>query len=385
MKQRLISSGHPSGNGHALTGVAIRKYRLDEVGTARPFAVDEPYELCQEWAYYDDHEQLLAADMDIYPFKRQTDVIVKGKARGNGHDGQLLAEVNVSSNRFPILVYGDREVQLRNGQLVFTDPAPLTDIPLRFDYAYGGQDVASVHRYAGSLTDEAQRKALLNPIDATVGAPFQYPRNPFGKGYIVSVDAHSFTPVALPNLEDPSNPLTPQNIVGIPWNEWYRRPFPRATDWVNFEAFPRLAFAGFQPVFAGDTTTAEELRAGWAPELIFSEPVHEVPAEFSSYFFNGAAPGLQFPYLQPGAAIQLVNIHPVKRDYLLHLPTEYPMIQVDGRKGKMLETKPQLHSVVIDTDLNELRLIWAGSAPALRPYHDEELLEMPLIVEWNQP
>jgi hypothetical protein len=67
---------------------------------------------------------------------------------------------------------------------------------------------------------------------------------------------------------------------------------------------------------------------------------------------------------------------------MIRLPGERPVIYVDGRNGKMLETRPVLHSLRIEPFFKRVSLLWRGSGVAIRPYAAEELKTMPLHVSW---
>jgi hypothetical protein len=54
----------------------------------------------------------------------------------------------------------------------------------------------------------------------------------------------------------------------------------------------------------------------------------------------------------------------------------------DGRKGKLNPTEPVIHSVVLGPDDNTVTILWRGSAPALRPYFNQELDTMPFRARW---
>ena len=66
----------------------------------------------------------------------------------------------------------------------------------------------------------------------------------------------------------------------------------------------------------------------------------------------------------------------------MQLPGDRPKIWVDGRNGTLKPTTPVIHTIVIEPDEGRLSIVWRGSAPALRPYMDEELKTMPFKVEW---
>jgi hypothetical protein len=122
-----------------------------------------------------------------------------------------------------------------------------------------------------------------------------------------------------------------------------------------------------------------ESAQGLAPtDILENKPPEE---KFSFLFAQGGSLGLQVPYLLGNETIELTNILP-DLHALIQLPGERPVIQVDGRKGVLLDTTPVVHSVIIEPSFQRVSLVWQGHAMAIRPYMSEELKTMPLRVQW---
>ena len=96
---------------------------------------------------------------------------------------------------------------------------------------------------------------------------------------------------------------------------------------------------------------------------------------------NGASLGLQVPYLRGDEDVQLLNLCAGVETLRFKLPGEVPRIWTDGRDGKMNETKPVLHTVIIEPDELRVSLVWRGNAPARRIYLKDELDAMPARAE----
>ena len=123
-----------------------------------------------------------------------------------------------------------------------------------------------------------------------------------------------------------------------------------------------------------------EVERGHAPaDILSAKPLTE---KFDVRAANGASLGLQVPYVKGGEEVELLNLHPTRPRLTLRLPTQRPKIWTDGRKGKLNETRPVIHTVLIEPDADRVSVVWRGSAPALRPYMDAELKEMPFRVTW---
>ncbi len=333
--------------------------------------------------YYHPKGELMMADYELYPFKPLTDVIIKGNVQGKNRLGQINATVEVGDNtKFEISAFGKRlAYKDKFGKILFTKPDPIDIIPLRYDMAYGGFDSVAEEKLAPVPKEYVN---AFPDVDWDYSSIYRYPRNPCGKGYVVEDNARAFENLELPNLEDPSMPISPENlIVRLPEN-WINQPMPIATDWVNMAWFPRIAYWGIMPLYVKEALKGEliEIRKKWADyDLLSERPMEE---KLNLRGNNGASPGLQFPYLHGDELIQMVNIHPQKRVFVLELPNDIPKIWVDGRNGKLKETNPVIHTVLIEPEENKLTIIWRGDAPALRPYFDEELTKMPFKVEWKK-
>lgn len=340
---------------YLLSVLAKRSYRLDKNErwiydpAASLFDVDP--------LFYADTGELMAADYELYPIKPFTDVIVKGHARARNKEKALQAIVEVSGFApKKIQVFGNRKAYLnQSGQIKFTEPEPIDKIPLRYDFAYGGIDAIMEENMPPT---PAEIKNKMPDVDWDYASAYRYPRNTSGKGYVIEKNERIFENLELPNLEDPNFLLNGGNLVLEDAYNWLNQPIPMATDWVNITWFPRIGYFGILPVFE-----AKKLK-GMLPELAYhlAEPdiLHDKPMElkWNQRACNGASLGLQFPHLDSREQIRLVNIHPNSPDYTVKLPTDRPRIWIDGRKGKLLETKPVIHSVVYEPDEAKMTLIW---------------------------
>lgn len=161
-------------------------------------------------------------------------------------------------------------------------------------------------------------------------------------------------------------------------------PLPWSTDWLSLACFPRIGFLGGTPSYEPFDGQFPEATRGFIPTGYprtgsLQETWHDRACNAGSF-------GLQ---LGPFAAdelgnieFRLQNLHPHRPDVRFRLPDDAPQISVDGRNGRLVATRPVLHHVVIEPDTDRVSVVWRGSAPALRRYMLDELLAMPLLVEW---
>src|SRR5262249_21562064 len=186
----------------------------------------------------------------------------------------------------------------------------------------------------------------------------------------------------LRHLEEPQDGLTPERIVVGRSGRWPLMPLPQAFEWVDHGWFPRSSYVGLIPDHEQPLGgTVPEVARGLAPEDVLRPgPLTE---KVNHRFASGASLGLQVPFLKGNEEGLLGNIHPRQARFAFRLPGERPRIWTDGGKGKLNETQPVLHTVLIEPDEGRLSVVWRGAAPALRPYSPDELKAMPLKVEWD--
>lgn len=370
-------SGRSSDFSYILSLIVKRTYRISENATC--ILSDDQVPITRQIKSYEDAPKLISTDTDLYPFKYFTDIVIKGRVSSVRRSSRFLASLEIAGNTISFLVIGNRKAYLNStGEIKFTEAELIEEVPLRYDYAYGGKDTTAEQKI--QLPDPEQTKYLSSDIDLLQDSPYRYRRNPMGKGFLVEPNKESIEILGLPNLEDPKNFLTPENIVVKDPSKWYKLPLPRCTDWFNPLWFPRIAYFGLWNI--ENKVELPEVQKKWADANILS--IRPNVGLFNLRATNGASLGLQLPYIKPGEVIRLTNMHPKFKDFVFQLPTEHPDIWVDGRKGKLLPTKPVIHTVVIEPDENRVSIVWRGCGPALRPYHEEELKTMPFKVEWRQ-
>ncbi|HVT09943.1 MAG TPA: DUF2169 domain-containing protein [Polyangia bacterium] len=373
---RQMSGRDPEGR-NILAVLAKATFRL--IPNGRVVLADEQLPL-NEAIVRDRERRLLQTDTDLYPHKGATDVVLKGHAYADRPVPSFKVSLRVSQAYKSIQVTGDRTCHLSTtGRLVFSPPAPVEKVPLRYDHAYGGEDKAAAAKYGDPYAELA--RSLPPELAGVQPRHYSYPRNPAGRGYLLEATPAALESLKLPNLEDPLELLSPERLAVGSVDRWPEQPLPQAMDWVSLSWFPRVAFCGFVPAHAPPAKPIAEVQRGHAPADILTAKA--VAQKFSPRAANGASLGLQLPYLKGGEEIELLNLHPMAPRLTLRLPTQRPRIWTDGRNGKLKETEPVIHTVLLEPDESRLSVLWRGSAPALRPYMDDELTKMPFRVSWT--
>ena len=171
--------------------IVKRSYTIGEGGAVARRIPGEP--LRKSDGYYDhgspdfatvEHEHELAA------CKAATDVVVIGRAWApvGRPVHAITVGVRVGQREKRLQVTGDRTCRYRSdGPPAFSEPLPFTSMPIRYERAYGGCDELSFP-----------------------DIPFHYPRNPLGTGVVLRNVRDVVDGLALPNIEDPDDLLTPE-------------------------------------------------------------------------------------------------------------------------------------------------------------------------------
>lgn len=327
---------------------------------------------------------VLKVDTDLWPFKPLTDVVVNGHAYN--HRGLPTFSIGVRIDRTSKLVRvsGDRRASVGfNGQISFSKPTTLEKLPISYAYAYGGRDAVTEAAYGNPV--EALRPYLppeMTDQQIAAASPFVYPKNPAGRGYVVEPTQAAIESAQLPNLEHPEDLLTPERLVAGDTGRWPLQPVPASLGWLDYGAFPRMAWLGVIPDHDATVNVRSmgEVRLGYVASDVLQEKKHSDPLSLEGA--NGASLGLRPAHLKGGEEVELLNVSGALEELRFRLPSERPEIWVDGRNGKLTATHPVIHSVVIEPDENRVMVTWRGCAPALRAYGSDEMAKMPFAVLW---
>lgn len=278
---------------------------------------------------------------DYWPAKSWTDVAVIGAACAPGGRPveRMRVAVGVGTRTKQIDVLGRRVVTWHAGQPVFSASEPFVEMPLSYDNAYGGVDA----RVEPGLVSEGQLVKWATGLDH----PGAYPRNPFGKGYVVAREPCDG--MELPNLEMPQDPLTPACLVVGDPALWHRQPVPWCFDWLHARMFPRSLFylrtSGPWVPPPEDEAYAErhwgvvsQDYLDWRDSSDAGDPLGAHPR-----FYQEASIGLCFSRIGPGTPIKLQGVHPEGRTVEFALPPP-PSLEVIS-EGTIQTLAPRLNNV----------------------------------------
>jgi hypothetical protein len=337
-----IVPGRDHRRGHVFSVIVKRTYLFHEDGRIERCGKPAPFRRTD--LYYDDGDPTITTvehEAELVPYKPSTDMVVIGSACAPDRRpvAQMPVSVQVGGRRKTLRVVGDRHCVFRAGEPpVFTDPVPFTRMQMRYEKAYGGRDDRSIP-----------------------DIPFIYPRNDMGVGVVLRNVREVVDGLALPNIEDPDDLLTPGRLIIEDPNRWHLQPLPQGFGWRQRTWYPRCALLGSYPAFtpAGTVTREESMGLLPADHIALARQSRLAPLE--AHFGNGASFGMVFNRLDGDEPIRLEGwAHDGARSF--SLPGEVPSIALDLGSGHQ-PLAAQLHTVSIRVDDGELDLIWRGAQP----------------------
>jgi hypothetical protein len=362
----IVPGASPSGQ-PILSVLLKRTYRIEREGRTIRTRTDQPFHPADVY-HGEPFLSSLALESDVVAFKPATDVVLTGRVYApDGEPVEMLhASLTVGGLGKELLVVGDRVCHYQGDyDPVFEDPVRFTAIDLRYEHAYGGID------------------AVFDPTGV-----YAYPRNPVGRGFVVDACEAAIEGLLLPNIEDPNDPLTPERLVVGAFEHWEQQPMPQGFGWYAKHWQPRIALAGVmpdppqapdgsQPVHAGDADQPEYDALQDAEQAEAEAPPTLPYMDFD--FFNGASPGLVFPYLGGDELVEAIHLTPAG-ELRFSLPGETPRIGLDVGEG-VWEPPVVLQTVMIRLDQREVDLVWRAAVAYAGPAWLDRVHRFTVLVE----
>ncbi|MBK8805065.1 MAG: DUF2169 domain-containing protein [Fibrobacteres bacterium] len=299
---------------------------------------DDPVDWVEADVHWDTNNPATEAtqfENELVPWKPCTDVIVIGNAWApRGKQGKYFdAGIQIGAFRKVVRVFGNRKIVPKTFGFEFSEPELFETMPMHFGKAYGG-------RFLSSKTQ----------------AEMVYPRNPVGTGFLVDPTLEEIFKVRLPNLENPAQVLTPENLVLKSLDQWTNMPMPWALGYTNRNFHPRVTYAGLPPDLAPGAEISRLQTRAESEGMSGNSPTPVMNAEFHC----GAPDGLKLPYLKGDEDVALGYMDPDHPIFKFPLPGKRPAVWMDVGMGReWMDTV--LQSVIITKGNNQLSMVWRGS------------------------
>lgn len=362
----------------ALAGVVKRTYTFTPVARPRVDVADVQVPLREvPWMDTSGPSELFD-DSDLVPQKVATDVVVMGHAHAPNGAKETFVSVAVGKMARRLSVIGARKVEVGpDGTVRFTPTESFTRVPLSPRFAYGGYDV-----WAQERLDPVPR-VLAASLSKPVTGLYAYPRNHLGVGWFVDVDRFRADGAALPQIEDPSDPVLPNKLFVPSVKQWMDAPISASLGWVNHRNYPRMFrmvgsmvphAAPEKPIREATFADGKDLLESWTPN---GAGVH--PRAFS-----GAAPGLAIEHLRGNELVILENLHEKASRIEFSLPNEWPVMTIKPPDVKALEVVPVLQTLRIEPDENRISLTYCGVIPLMAPAMRIFIERVELAVNWKK-
>jgi hypothetical protein len=304
--------------------------------------VDPTVPLVKTDVFYDDWDPqscTVKYESDRVAWKNATDVVLIGKAYSRSGKPTLQTEValEIAGRKKVIRVMGDRHCVYRANQPPsFSDPTPFTVMEIRYERAYGGSDSRSIPKLE-----------------------FVYPRNHLGTGVVLKNVRECIDGLALPNLEDRSDILTPERVILNEPEQWIRQPLPQGLGWYPKACYPRSSFVGAMPPFTDPDDVLREEELGIVPKGQMALARQFKLPRYDKRFHNGASLGLVLPYLAGGEKVKLTGLTPAG-ELSFSLPVERPRAMLDIGLGQN-ELPMVVHTVTLRPEDMQVDLVWRGA------------------------
>lgn len=320
----------------------------------------------------------LRDDMDLFPPKVATDVVVTGRVHAPGGKArEATVGVAVGKNARVLRVFGERRAEVSiDGAVRFSDPAPFESVPLSWELAYGGYDAYAHDELCPPKRRNGRR---IEPSPRQEGV-FAYPRNKVGRGYFLDVDRDRADGELLPQIEDPGDPLTPARFFVPHWKKWLDQPMPGGIGWVSHTWYPRMqrlmgAFLEQDP----PTKSIREMQFADGEDLAGPFRKNEVLPRG----LQGAAPGMAVERLRGDEVVILQGLVEGEAETRFQLPGERPRIEVrPPGSPKVFTPDVVLQSVRVDGEGRRVVMTWAGVVRVMAALDAERTLDTKMLMFW---
>lgn len=354
------------------------------------FAAEQGGLVLDDEFFGDSGRSSVRQESDLAPFKPRCDVVVNGTAHApggipaasfnagiritNSATGGVILEKNLT-------VAGPRWWKENGKGWEITAPEPIEKLPLRYEFAYGGENRIGIDEPAAGKLDEKdrltpeEREQHPGGPERAPAAQSVYEYNHLGMGFYEKwyldatrceqpqentvpqkggpggvqktgligaierlISTSSEAPVQASSIPVRTLPAPQIESPDDPVKEIGKRYAPQGFGFINKIWLPRRKLFG--------TVDREFMGSG-----------KRLPDDFDFAYWNGAHPDMQIPYLQGDETIELANLLPGAASAKFTLPgyRAYLIAQVEG--GLLMSRFLKIDTLIIDTDNRKITLV----------------------------
>ncbi len=360
--------------------VVVMRATLDigDDGSLHPSREQSPIALIDEY-FGELNKSSVRSESDIAPFKPKCDVIVNATAYApNGTPSfGFVVEVKIHA---PTRGGGNPGTPIMRKRLVVTAPRsweaglgrrwklkepvkPIASLPLRYEFAFGGECRIDIDDPDRNRLDERFRLTSQqrgSHPDGPDQAPLAHticPWNPVGLGFVEDwyLKVKKIRSLQAPQIDSPEDPVI---MVG-------RSYAPSGFGVITKAWGQRLKLAG--------TYDSEWLESRW-PYL---------PEDFDMAFWNGANPDMQTDHLKGDETVALYNLTP-EGDLTFSLPGYLAAIKVRHADGNTVYFPSRLDTLLIEPDAMKVILVWRAVFPECPETDIVETMLIPRIETYKR-
>ncbi len=364
---------------HTLSLVTKRTYRLEH---GKKCVLSDLQEEINKEPIFDERNAIVH-DTDLVVYKLATDVVIKSRAWAPLGKAVKSLEIAVKVGTWEKkgVVFGDRHSYYKHGSIIFSEPESFVSIPIVYGNAYGGSDESARDELDFWGLEAIQQYLTFDISNVNLCV---YRRNTIGKGYVIG-EGDKIDGLALPNIEDPNDLLTPERLPVRNPKKWFYQPVPMGFDWFDYDWFPRSAYFGLtwgnrEDVPGKDDPPIREITMNWVDEDIFKGK--ELIQSISEKVLNGASPGLVLPFLKGNEMISLKHMDPDYPEFTFELPGQIPVMELKPVEEDMKILEPRLYSVIVEKERNMVNLVWGGFVKTKYPHGPDQLKKVEFNVRW---
>lgn len=303
-------------------------------------------------------------ESDLSPFKPLCDVIIIGTARAPNSEPvtQFTTSLTVTGNNTKLIekklnIFGSRNFKKVNGEWSISEPDGFTELPLRYEYAFGGEckiypDEPYSRIEEQYLLSESNRNRHPESPSSPIAHGY-HQSNPAGKGYTQNwyVKAKALDYIEAHRIEDIKYPFDINQYVDV----------ITADGDLNSDCFMPGGFGVIARCWQPRLR-----KAGTYDDTWLNNRHPYLPKDFDFNYWNCGPGDQQIPYPGTDITINVTNMTQ-KGTLQVTLPGHRAFLLARLENGPILPVILNLDTIILDTDNLSLSLTFRQKLSADLP------------------